>query len=127
MTIYSDDRYAKGELIDIGVTLQEIGNQNPPVSSNQLRVMREQITVLERQIATVERRARQAENMDRIAGEPVRWLGDINTFSEDMIFHATRLGRDVRGLFNDVLLVASPSSSPQNLFLQYDEGRELCR
>lgn len=122
-----NDEYIKGVLRDIGAELSAIGVQAQPVSSKQLCVVRERITVLERQIATVERRARQADYMDRVPGEPVRWLGDIYTFAEDMIFHSNRLGYDVKGLFNGILLVAKPSSVPQDVFLQYDEGRGLRR
>lgn len=68
-------------------------------------------------------RAIQTEELKRPDAEPVEWMGDISSFCEDLVFHAKRLARPVRGKFNNVPVVAYPDSSPADLARGYMRGR----
>ena len=76
-----------------------------------------------RVLETAERRRWQATDL-ATHGEPVRWLGDIGQFCEDLVFHATELGRAVRGAFNNVPIVAASDSDPRVLEASYWHRRQ---
>lgn len=112
------------ELVLIGNSLQALGRRGELPTETEVRQFRVALQEYESLLATEERRARQAAKIDEEPLKPVRWLGDIDTFARDLIFHAARLDRAVEGLFNEVLLRAPPSGvTVQDIFVQYDRAR----
>lgn len=70
-------------------------------------------------IESVRTREWQARELDEDPDKVVRWLGDIGTFASDMVYHAKRMGRAVRGDFNNIALIARPDSTEKDVLEQW--------
>jgi hypothetical protein len=66
----------------------------------------------------------QAADLEKPDAEPVTWLGEIGHFCEDIVYHAKRLNRPVRGKYNSTPITAYPDSSPGDLCRAYFEARK---
>lgn len=107
-------------LASIGIEICELAYRPEPATYQELRQLRQALEEIEREADIAEMRIRQAEDLER-GGEPVSWLGTIDTFAADLVFHAKRLGRDVRGLFNKIPLVATPTSTAEDIIKQWEK------
>jgi hypothetical protein len=109
-------------LASIGEELADLARRDLPPGSHEIRALRLKLHECERSFETYERRIWQAEEIEKHPDEPVRWLGDIYAFTEDLVYAAKRLNREIRGVFNDVQLAAKPSSAVSEVLAQYRDG-----
>lgn len=94
----------------------------------EIESLRSEISSLQSRLQVLEtaerRRQQRVDLLQRPDTEPVRWIGDIGTFCEDLVFHAKALGRNVRGEFNGVPIVAAPDADPWELAQSYCGRRQ---
>lgn len=100
-----------GALIVIARDLLNLVTNESRLDEHSVRQLRHRMEDVERGIQKIKRRARQEKYISENPGKLECWVGDIATFCEDLVFHAHRVGRDVSGEFNGIVLVATPKST----------------
>jgi hypothetical protein len=96
--------------------------QDPPAQSlpstiEELRTLENNAHARRMELETIQRREWQAEVLAK--GETAELpfgAGDIGNFCQDLVFHAKRLGRPMKGEFNGRTMEALPDSTPQEIY-----------